>query len=143
MDRLDAAEATLKKAVSADPSDGQAMSLLGLLRFKQKKYEEALDTLTRAAQLDPDNPVTQNHLGILLSEKGQRAAAETAFRRAIQLQPEYGEAHCNLALVYALQRPPLPELARWHYQKAMTAGNPRKPELEKLLEPTAGASPAQ
>ena len=54
-------------------------------------------------------------------------------RRAIQLSPSYGEAHNNLAVIYATQKPPLLELARWHYQRALSAGSPANPDLEKWL----------
>jgi hypothetical protein len=36
-------------------------------------------------------------------------------------------------VIYLTQQPPLPELARWHYQKAIEAGQPRNPEMEKSL----------
>jgi hypothetical protein len=36
-------------------------------------------------------------------------------------------------VVYITQQPPLTELARWHYQKALAAGHPKNPELEKML----------
>jgi hypothetical protein len=36
--------------------------------------------------------------------------------------------------MYAEQTPPLVELARWHYQKALAAGQPKNPDLEKILE---------
>ena len=33
-----------------------------------------------------------------------------------------------------LATPPLVELARWHYQKALAAKHPRNPDLEKMLD---------
>jgi len=69
-----------------------------------------------------------------LSHKGNGGAAETALRRALQLDPNYGNAHNNLAVIYITQEPPLTELARWHYQKALSLGIGRNPDLEKLLE---------
>jgi Flp pilus assembly protein TadD/septal ring factor EnvC (AmiA/AmiB activator) len=134
LNRLDDAEATLKRALAGDPYDGTGLSLLGYLRFKQQRYDDALETLSKAAQLDADNAVTQNYLGIVLGQKGQRQPAETALRKAIQLQPGYAEAHHNLGLIYATQKPPYLELARWHYQKALEAGHPRNADLEKLIE---------
>lgn len=140
--RLDAAESTLKRALDQDPTDAQALSLLGLLRLRQEKYDEALDLLGKSSQLDPDNSATQNYLGIVLNHKGMRQPAETALRRAIQLRPDYAEAHSNLAVVYATQKPPFLELARWHYQKAKAMNNFKHPELEKLLGPSAETAPA-
>jgi Flp pilus assembly protein TadD len=128
------AEANLRKALAVAPRDPFTLATLGILMFRQKQYEEALDYLGLAAQYNPDNPVVQNYLGMTLSEQGMRGPAETALRRAVQLQPGFGDAHFNLALVYILQDPPLRELARWHYQKALAAGHARSPEMEQLLE---------
>jgi Tfp pilus assembly protein PilF len=49
------------------------------------------------------------------------------------LQPNYAGAHHNLAVVYATQKPPFLELARWHYQKALGMGHPKNAELETSL----------
>jgi Flp pilus assembly protein TadD len=141
-ERFREAEATLQRALAVDPNNADGVSLLGLLRFRQGRFDEAFDLLSRAAQLNPDNPYTQNYLGVTLSQRGQRAAAETALRRAVALDPNYGEAHANLAVVYALARPPALELARYHYQKARALGQPANPDLERRLEPAAAAAPA-
>lgn len=137
-DRQAETEATLQRVLALDPNNADGISLLGLLRFRQSRYDEAFDLLSRAAQLNPDNPYTQNYLGVTLGQRGQRGAAENALRRAVALDPNYGEAHANLATLYALARPPALELARYHYQKALGLGQPRNPELERRLE-SAGA----
>jgi Flp pilus assembly protein TadD len=108
--------------------------VLGQLKFRQEKYDDALDALSRAAKMDPQDAQIQNYLGITLSQKGMRGPAETALRKAIQLDPDNASAHHNLAVVYLTQKPPLVELARWHYQKAVTAGHPRNPEMEKVFK---------
>lgn len=108
--------------------------MLGRIRFRQDRIDEAFEALSRSAQANPDYADTQNYLGIVLSEKGQRGPAEAALRRAIQLQPENAVAHNNLAVVYATQKPPALALARWHYQKAISGGHPKNAQLEKMLE---------
>jgi Flp pilus assembly protein TadD len=132
--RLDDAEKHIKAAVAQSPDDPYNLSTLGRLEFLREKYDEALDALSRAAKLDPRNPEIQNYLGVTLSHKGLRTQAETALRKAIQLDPNYGPAHNNLAVIYISQLPPLVELARWHYQKALDAGQPHNPDLEKMLD---------
>ena len=132
---FDKAEANVKKALAQDPEDPYSLYVLGILRFRQGKYDEALDALSHSAKLDPQNAEVQNYLGLALSEKGQRAPAEAALRKAVQLQPGYAAAHYNLAVVYATQQPPATELARWHYQKALSAGHPRNSDLERRFEP--------
>jgi tetratricopeptide (TPR) repeat protein len=131
--RSDEAEAHLRKALEEDPTHAFSLSMLGYLQLTQEKYPAALDTLSRAAQADAKNPNVQNNLGITLSKLGQRAAAETAFRKALQMLPDFEDAHFNLAVIYAKQQPPFPELARFHYGKAVSAGHAKDPALEKLL----------
>ncbi|MBM3880155.1 MAG: tetratricopeptide repeat protein [Verrucomicrobia bacterium] len=135
--RLAEADTNVQRALTVNPEDAEALSLLGLLRYRQERFDEALDALSRSAKLDPNSAVTQNYLGVTLGQKGLRESAETAFRKAVQLQPAYGEAHHNLAVIYATQKPPFLELARWHYQKALAGGHPKNPEFEKMLD--AGA----
>jgi len=133
LNKLAEAEANLKRALSIEKNDAFSMALLGLIKFRKNDYDGALQLLSRAAELDPDNAQTQNYLGLALSQKGMRIAAEAAFRRAVKLAPGYSVAHYNLSVFYATGEPPSPELARWHYQKALSAGHPKSPELEKLL----------
>jgi len=116
----------------------------GKIEFAQTRFDDALQDLNHAAQLDPNNPETQNYLGLTLNHLGRNDAAEEALIKAIQLDPHYAPAQNNLAVIYMAEDPPLPQLARWHYQKALDAGQPRSPELEKLLaEKGAAVAPAQ
>ena len=131
------------QALALAPNDPACLAILGNLRFRQTQYDAALDALSRAANGDPRNAEVQNYLGLTLSAKGLRGPAETALRKAIQLEPGYGEAHNNLAVIYATQKPPLLELARWHYQRALDAGSKPNPDLEKLLEPKKAAEGAR
>ncbi|HET7624849.1 MAG TPA: tetratricopeptide repeat protein [Verrucomicrobiae bacterium] len=130
---LDDAEKNITKAVAVAPNDPYALSILGYLKFRQEKYDDALDALSRAAKLDPQNPEIQNYLGLTLAEKGMRKAAETAFRKALVANPDYPDANRNLAVFYMSQNPPETALARWHYEKSVSAGMPRNPEIEKTL----------
>ncbi len=132
--RYPEAEANLNKALAGDPDDSFSVYKLGYLKFRQQKFDDALSALSRAAQLDPKNSEIQNYLGITLSEKGQRGPAEAALRKSIQLAPRNPDAHHNLAVIYATQKPPSLELARWHYQKSLDVGHAKNPDLEKILE---------
>ena len=143
LDHLETAEINIKQALSLAPDDPYSLFVLGRLKFRQKKYDEAVDALSRAAKLDPQDAQIQNFLGLALSEKGLRGPAEAALRKAIQLDPGYANAHNNLAVLYVTQQPPLVELARWHYQKALTAGFPHNPELEKMLAAKQSANSGQ
>jgi len=128
-------EKTVLRALAQDPDDPASLYLLGVLRYRQQRLDDALDALSRSATYNPTNAGTQNYLGCVLADKGQRAAAETALRKALQADPEYADAHFNLAFVYATEKPPSLELARWHYKRALDLGHAKSPDLEKVLEP--------
>ncbi|HEY1660806.1 MAG TPA: tetratricopeptide repeat protein [Verrucomicrobiae bacterium] len=131
--KLGDAESLLKAALAINPGDAYTLSTYGYLEFREQKFDDALDALSRAAKLDPQNAQVENYLGVTLSHKGLRTQAETALRKAIELDPDYGAAHNNLAVIYLTENPPLVELARWHYQKALDEGEPHNPDLEKIL----------
>ena len=54
--------------------------------------------------------------------------------RYISIDPNFGDAHFNLALVYATSKPPSLELARREYNRALELGIAKDPRLEKLLQ---------
>jgi len=126
-------EKSVQRALSVDPEDPGSLYLLGLLRYRRDKLDEALDALSLSAKINPTNAATQNFLGCVLADKGLRNAAETALRRALQSDPDYADAHFNLAVVYADNQPPSLELARWHYKRAVALGHPKSPTLDKML----------
>ena len=131
--KLEAAEKSIQQALAAEPNDGYNLATLGKIKYQAEQYDEALEALSRAAKVVPQNAEIQNYLGVTLSQKGLRGPAETALRKAIQIDAGYGSAHNNLAVIYATQTPPLIELARWHYQKALAAGHPKNDDLEKVF----------
>jgi Flp pilus assembly protein TadD len=133
LNRLEEAEQNLKRALALDANDAFSLLLFGKLKMSQGNFDEALDALSHSAQLNPNSAETQNYLGIALSEKGQRVPAEAALRKAIQIQPDYASAHHNLAIIYATQKPPFLELARWHYDKAVALGHSKNGDLEKMI----------
>jgi Tfp pilus assembly protein PilF len=135
MNQFDACEKTVKRALALDPEDPASLYYMGVLRYHQDKLDEALDALSRSAKYNSTNAGAQYYIGCVLAEKGLRSAAETAFRKALASDPKYDDAHFKLAIVYAENKPPSLELARWHYQKAVELGHAKSPELEKLLTP--------
>ena len=112
---------------------------MGDFKFREEKYDEAIDALSMAAKIRPDRPDTYYMLGRALIQKGNRGPAETALRKAIQLKPTWGEPHYLLAKLYAKQ-PGFPELAQYHYNKALAGGMPRNLELENLIKKPAAAN---
>ncbi|MCS7062975.1 MAG: tetratricopeptide repeat protein [Methylacidiphilales bacterium] len=130
----DQAETALKQAIRLNPADAFSYSMLGIVYYQKGQYDLAIEHLTRATALEPNDARTRNYLGIACSQKGWQEAAEKECRRAIEIDPNYGDAHFNLAVIYATQRPPAKELARRHYKIALDLGVPKDDKLEKLIQ---------
>lgn len=128
------ADKHIQAAMAQTPNDAFDLAVLGRVKFAEADYDASLDALERASKLDPQNAQVENFLGVALAEKGLRTQAETAFRKAIQVDPDYGDAHKNLTIFYLTARPPMVELARWHYEKALAAGVAPSPDLQIMLD---------
>ena len=106
---------------------------LGIVYYRQSKFDEAVTELTKALAINPKSFIAHNYLGITASEKGWQEAAEKEMLEAIAANPDYVDAHYNLAVIYATNKPPAKELAKRHYSKAMELGAEANPSLEKLI----------
>ena len=141
--KFDDALKALQQAVKLSPTDAFSYSNLGIVYYQLNQFENAIDALNAAKALDPNDPKTHNYLGCACSQKGWAEVAEKEFRKAIELDPNFGDAHFNLALVYATQKPPLLELARREYNRALELGIAKDQRLEKLLDGTTSTADSQ
>ena len=132
--KYDEALKALQQAVKLSPTDAFSYSNLGIVYYQLNQYENAIDALNSAKALDPNDAKTHNYLGCACSQKGWQEVAEKEFRKAIEIDPNFGDAHFNLALVYATSKPPSLELARREYNRALELGIAKDPRLEKLLQ---------
>jgi Tfp pilus assembly protein PilF len=130
------AEEVLEKAVELDPQDAFSYETLGIVYFSQGKIDDAIEVLTKALSQDDSRWTAHNFLGIAASRKGWPEAAEKELLKAVELNPQYGDAHYNLAVLYATQQPPSFGLAAKHYRRALSLGSSRSVDLERLLDRT-------
>jgi Flp pilus assembly protein TadD len=94
------AEATLRRAVKADPALAFPHKNLGLLLLGSEAFrDEALRELQEAARLDPDDAEMQGALAALYAERGDRAEAIAAYTKARRLDPN-DPRPARLALQY-------------------------------------------
>jgi len=130
-----------RKALSCDWQNPQAWLLLGMNALESGNDDEALADLMQATQRDNANPRAHNYLGIAAGRKGWNEVSEKELRRAVELDPDYADANFNLAVFYLGRTPPLIEMVRRHYQRALDLGAPHDAALEARLS-KAIASPA-
>lgn len=83
----DAAEALFTEAMEAEPENLYAWSLLGDIRVKQRRYDEAVACYQKSAALDPDPEFTDNYLSIayILQMQGNWDSAADAYEKALEI----------------------------------------------------------
>lgn len=134
------AQSYLEKAIAIKSDYGFAYYLLGRNFFQQGKYDDALTRLDESIHFDPKNPKAYNCVGVITSQKGFINRAEAAFTEAVKLDPEFGDAHFNLAVLYATREKPDPNRAAEHYNRAMLLGVPRDSAIEDYFDAVKSSS---
>jgi Flp pilus assembly protein TadD len=124
----------LKKALAIAPNDDFLLTTLGIVHYRQSKFDEALKELSKAIEINPNSATAHNYLGITASQKGRQQEAEKEMLQAIAKDPDYADAHFNLAVILITTQPSSRELAREHYARATALGTQASPSLERLLQ---------
>ena len=98
---LDAAGERYEAALAADDGNRQARARLGLLRFKQARWEEAVPLMQRAADEDPTNSEILINIGTALLTLDRNEEAVVWLKRATAVAPDSAAAHNNLGVALA------------------------------------------
>jgi tetratricopeptide (TPR) repeat protein len=89
LDRIDDAEARLRRVVALKPDDAQALNALGYtLVDRTKRIDEGFVLIEKAHKLAPDDPFILDSMGWALYRLGRYAEAETYLRRAMSERPD-------------------------------------------------------
>jgi tetratricopeptide (TPR) repeat protein len=78
------------------PRHGEALHLLGILRFEQRRPAEAAELLARAVRIRPDAAAFAHH-GLVMQELGRHAEALASYDNALRLKPDFLDALGNRA----------------------------------------------
>ena len=139
--KQDEAEVLLQKALVYQPNNAAAHYRLGVCYFQQNKLVDASNSFEKAARNERSNARAHHYLGIIASKMSNRARAEAEFKSALAVDPGYGDAHFNLAVLYATGNPPNLDRAREHYRLAIKKGVAPDASLERLINSNAGPAP--
>jgi tetratricopeptide (TPR) repeat protein len=123
--RLPEAVAVYRAILASDPSNADALHLLGMAVAQTGQRCAAIELIGRAIEGRPAVPAFHNNLGTVLQAEGRLDEAVRSFQRALELDPGYAEAHINLANCCQ-------SLKRWdeavmHYREALRL-KPGSPE---------------
>ena len=98
-DRMGGAEDILIRLIADHPDVLQATMLMGTVRQRQQRFEEAKACFDLVLRTYPDQPTTLFHLGNTLTAQRKWSEAIAAFRKAVAARPDYDEARLALASV--------------------------------------------
>lgn len=132
--KLKEAQNYFARALMINPGLQQTWTALGLVSYELGDAYYAVSALTRAVHEDPTDARAHNYLAAAAKKLGWLDAAEAELRRAIELYPDYANAHFNLAVMYMDRKPPAIELARRHYETALSLGSGRDELIDEKLK---------
>lgn len=138
--RLDAAAAALKKCLALAPDHDLASFHLGVTHFKQQQWQDSMAAFEKSLAKTPANARARHYLGIISTKLNLLDRAEREFKTALAIDPGYGEAHFNLAVLYATWDPPQWDKAKAEYEQALKKGVSPDEALETLLKGDAAKS---
>ncbi len=133
--QLDAADASLKTAVTLEPEAARAWLYRAVVRFEKKDRKEAAIFLRRAIEAQPNYVLAHINLGLCLKDDGDPEGAIAAFESALRCQPLSAAAHSNLGALHLKQG--RREKAIPHLEQAI-ALNPDDAASAKLLAEAKG-----
>lgn len=98
------AAARFENALKLQPTQPDALHLLGVIAFQAGDPEKALPLIQAALAVQPAYADAESNLGAVLMAMGRWADAESAQRRAIALNPKPAAYHFNLGNILAAQK---------------------------------------
>jgi tetratricopeptide (TPR) repeat protein len=101
--RLQAAEQIYRQILQAEPTQADAIHLLGVIAYQVGKHELAVEYIGRAIGLKGNVADFHNNLGNALKNQGKLDEAIACYRRALELKPAYADAHINLGVAFKEQ----------------------------------------
>jgi predicted O-linked N-acetylglucosamine transferase (SPINDLY family) len=94
--RWQKAEELCQRILQTNPTEADALHLLGLIAGQSGRYQPAADYLRATVRLQPDLAAAHNDLGNALVLLGKLPEAIDSFREAVRSRPDFALAHSNL-----------------------------------------------
>ncbi|VAW89595.1 TPR domain protein, putative component of TonB system [hydrothermal vent metagenome] len=101
---LDGAERGYRSLLKMNPSEANALHLLGTIQAQRGRVSEAIDLYHQAININPQLTGAYNNLGVALYGRGHYQQASESFRQAVELMPN-AESCFNLGnCLYELKK---------------------------------------
>jgi Flp pilus assembly protein TadD len=135
LDKIDVAEARLRRLLELTPDSAQALNALGYtLVDRTTRVAEGYDLIERAHKLSPEDPFILDSMGWALYRMGKLDGAETYLRKAMAERPDAEiAAHLGEVLWVKGERASAREV--WQSQLKTTPDNVLLLETVRRLAP--------
>jgi tetratricopeptide (TPR) repeat protein len=94
---LESGEKTLWTILSSDPTNQEALTMLGVIRGRERRYAEAEALFRRVLQLNPKSIVASRNLAGALLAQDKPDDAIQQYNQAIQLSPQDSDLKIEVA----------------------------------------------
>jgi tetratricopeptide (TPR) repeat protein len=128
--RLQAAQQSIERLVSAEPKNTDALKLQGDILYLLGREPEAEKSLLAALAIDPKHTNSRYALARIYYQQSRFPEAVTLYRQIIGQEPNNYRAHDNLALCYASLRQDSDAVK--HFLKALDIVHKAHPEYDTV-----------
>ncbi|MCC6510898.1 MAG: tetratricopeptide repeat protein [Pirellulaceae bacterium] len=97
------AAACYEAILRVDPSQPDALHLMGLVASQGKRFRQAEHYIRRAISVAPDCALFYGNLGVVLRQSGKLEEAIEAYRTSIEIDSTLADPHYNLGRAYKLK----------------------------------------
>jgi tetratricopeptide (TPR) repeat protein len=94
------AEFLYKKVIEIQPSNFDALFMLGAIYLLSGNYDLSISFTERALQSDPANASAYYNLGVSYQEKAELDKSVLYYQKAVEFDPALAPAYCNLGTVF-------------------------------------------
>lgn len=93
-------EIILNQIFKAYGDHHKSLKLMGIVKFFQRKYKEAVPFYLRALEIEPNDPECYNDIALSYAGLEEFEKAQTSLEKALELKPSHPVFYSNLALHY-------------------------------------------
>jgi len=125
---------------------------LGVVYFRQDKYDEAVEVFKEVAKNNPKNVMAYNNLGLTYQVQGKLNEAIKVYTTAININPNHAKLHKSLGIVYsnkAYENNTTSNQAVYHFKKFITLARTDPdlqseiPQVKRWIQILGGGEPLE
>ncbi len=103
-DLMNRAFSHFAKAAEIYPDYHDAYGQMGLMHYRNKSHDLALENYEKSLALKPNNATVLSNMGKIYFERNEIEKAREVYQQAVRIDPRFVDARQNLGAVYAISK---------------------------------------